>query len=176
MSEQVLNLIIYLFALTLVSERIGNWFKLHNKTLRELKKADKPDTKHIERIMFNISLFCGLLVAFLANANMFNLVYGRQVQTSNLLDLLGVLISEYDTLNYWLFLKAVASSLIGCAITGVFLSFGSKFWHDVLDIIFTLKNFQKGLSNSKLLEIDEIKEILKEVEKDLPAKENKGNV
>lgn len=38
---------------------------------------------------------------------------------------------------------------IGFIITGFFLSLGSKFWHDLLDILFKLKNTQQVLSDKK---------------------------
>ncbi|MCQ4142563.1 hypothetical protein [Chryseobacterium sp. EO14] len=44
---------------------------------------------------------------------------------------------------------AVIKNSLGFIITGIFLSLGSKFWHDLLDILFKFKNTQRVLSDPK---------------------------
>lgn len=44
---------------------------------------------------------------------------------------------------------AIVRHVAGFIVTGMFLSLGSKFWHDLLDVLFKLKNTQQVLSDSK---------------------------
>lgn len=37
----------------------------------------------------------------------------------------------------------------GFVVTGLFLSLGSKFWHDLLDVLFRVKNVQQRLNESE---------------------------
>ncbi|MCQ4142269.1 hypothetical protein [Chryseobacterium sp. EO14] len=46
-------------------------------------------------------------------------------------------------------LADIVKNTLGYIITGVFLSLGSKFWHDLLDILFKFKNTQQVLSDPK---------------------------
>lgn len=43
----------------------------------------------------------------------------------------------------------IINHTIGYAFVGVFLSLGSKFWHDLLDLLFKFKNTQQVLSDNK---------------------------
>ncbi|MGC4039938.1 MAG: hypothetical protein QM710_03855 [Flavobacterium sp.] len=47
--------------------------------------------------------------------------------------------------NYYI----IINHTIGYAMVGVFLSLGSKFWHDLLDILFKFKNTQQKLADNK---------------------------
>lgn len=44
---------------------------------------------------------------------------------------------------------AIVTNTIGYIFTGLFLSLGSKFWHDLLDILFKFKNTKQVLSDPK---------------------------
>lgn len=50
--------------------------------------------------------------------------------------------------NHFDFISIVRHT-VGFTITGLFLSLGSKFWHDLLDILFKFKNTQQVLSDPK---------------------------
>ena len=52
-------------------------------------------------------------------------------------------------LNYHLSFNfiSIVRHTVGFTITGLFLSLGSKFWHDLLDILFKFKNTQQVLAN-----------------------------
>lgn len=58
-----------------------------------------------------------------------------------------VLVGLWDTSLGWC-LDIVTHSL-GYIFVGLFLSLGSKFWHDLLDVLFKLKNTQQVLSDPK---------------------------
>jgi len=40
----------------------------------------------------------------------------------------------------------IIANIIGFVGVGLFLSLGSKFWHDLLDLLFTIKNTRQHLS------------------------------
>ncbi|TYA71758.1 hypothetical protein [Seonamhaeicola marinus] len=61
--------------------------------------------------------------------------------------------------------EAIASAIfehtVGFIITGLFLSLGSKFWHDLLDLLFKFKNVQQRLNQkSTYTDYDSPKKIL----------------
>ncbi|GAA3623262.1 hypothetical protein GCM10022397_06210 [Flavivirga jejuensis] len=48
---------------------------------------------------------------------------------------------------------------LGILITGFFLSFGSKFFHDILDYVFELKNLKRKLNKQETYKIDQIADL-----------------
>ncbi|MEO7979272.1 hypothetical protein, partial [Flavobacterium sp.] len=58
---------------------------------------------------------------------------------------IGILSDVFGSVNF----IAIIRHIFGFTITGFFLSLGSKFWHDLLDVLFKLKNTQQVLSESK---------------------------
>lgn len=64
-----------------------------------------------------------------------------------ILFVLSWLLGEKDILSIGI--KSIVINTIGYTITGLFLSLGSKFWHDLLDILFKFKNTQQVLSDPK---------------------------
>lgn len=61
---------------------------------------------------------------------------------------IGILLfaGQNEPSNFVQSLVKIAYHSIGFIITGVFLSLGSKFWHDFLDILFSYKNVRQHLS------------------------------
>lgn len=42
--------------------------------------------------------------------------------------------------------------LLGSSFAGIFLSFGAKFWHDLLDLLFAVKNIRRNLASANPLD------------------------
>jgi hypothetical protein len=57
--------------------------------------------------------------------------------------------------HFWATVLNIAGLAKGIVMTGLFISFGSKFWHDLLDLLCQVKNAKRLLSDPK--EIEKIK-------------------
>jgi hypothetical protein len=117
-----------LFALSLICERVANLIKLSHKDLRT-KHTLKHLEKDRERKIMWMALACGWLVAGISGGDFFTLVH------------------EGHLLNYFTDTEVktsqVLQAILGCLITGVFISLGSKFWHDMLDIVLQISNLKR---------------------------------
>jgi len=115
-----------LFALSLISERLSNMFKLCLKETR-IKTFDDAMEKIRERNIMVIALVFGLITATLSGADFFTLIEKGK--------LLGFL-EKPDG-------ESIAKVILGTFLSGVFISLGSKFWHDMLDIALQFSNLKK---------------------------------
>ncbi|MEN0054499.1 MAG: hypothetical protein AAGC65_12570 [Mucilaginibacter sp.] len=115
------TIVTILFALSMIAERIGNMIKLAIPATRS-KQLDDESEKKREMLVMIISILCGLLVSFIAGADLFALISK------------GVLNAADD-----FHPKAIAGKIF----TGFFISLGSKFWHDMLDIVLQFGNLKK---------------------------------
>ncbi len=125
-SEQTLIILaLALFALSQVSERISNFIKLYLPVswIGNLRNRESNESKEKirERKIMLISWIAGLITTLL----FWNVVMDNWKQLSE------------QTESYKI------PALILCSI---FLSFGSKFWHDILDIIQQYKETKKSLN------------------------------
>ncbi len=142
--QPILNLLIVLTILSVAAERITNILKLRRAKLR-LKKKDEAGEKEREKNIASLSLLMGVGLCLLLKADFFEIVTNLQ----NPWQTLGwVQIHNYD----WS--RAPASESLGpffyaiggCIVTGIALGFGSKFWHDMLDLVYELKRRTKKLA------------------------------
>ena len=130
-------IVVLLLALSLISERITNFFKLHSSSLR-LRSTNLEREKLRERSVLYIAILSGLFVAFVSQADLFHMLDKGELSTS-----------AYG--------NGLPLSLLGMFLAGLFISFGSKFWHDVLDIILQFSNIKKYKSLDLLHEIEDQK-------------------
>jgi len=154
MGKDTLNLlyaiITILFILSMISERISNLFKLKTNDLK-LKRISAGGEKDRERGIMWLAIKSGCIVALFSGADFFTLVErGKLVTYADLF--------EQDHL--WFLLP---KTLIGVFLSGVFISLGSKFWHDMLDIVMQVANLKKSMADqqAQLVPPDNSLEILK---------------
>ena len=139
-SEILVSLVVVLLPLSFIAERFSNFFKLILPSKGKLgfgnirHKEDNPKKEKIrERKIFLLSLLSGEIVAFSLKADLFQIIENGKIgwnHTSN--DLLWI---------------------VGCLFTGFFLSWGSKFWHDLLGILLEVKNLRKAYAEEKTAEV-----------------------
>ena len=127
------TIITIMFTLSLISERLSNLIKLNWPRLREKRHNNSLEKKR-ERDILLLALFCGLATALLAGADFFYLIENGK--------LYGIKMAGSPTSNGTNNLD-IGRSVVGCILTGLFISLGSKFWHDVLDIVLQFSNLQK---------------------------------
>ncbi|MBK7234033.1 MAG: trypsin-like peptidase domain-containing protein [Saprospiraceae bacterium] len=164
--QQIIQLVTILFLLSMVCERIADFLKhyLSNSHIFQIQKdffkvgdtltkSPKDDAKEQARIfrILKINVWSGILLAAILKADLikiFNNINepGKTLGWNN--------ISEYGVLDSILL-------PFGIILTGCFISFGSKFWHDLLDILYQIKNTKRVLADPETYKVDNIKTLQK---------------
>ncbi len=131
MENQIISITLTLFMLSLITEKIANFIKLHVRSLAD-KAGDVVGEKKRERTMQLLTGVIGIAVALVCNADFFMLISeNSKIEPLTLLTFKGV---------------------VGCIITGLFLSQGSKFFHDLLNTVLYFKNMRKAIYNKQQIE------------------------
>jgi hypothetical protein len=129
--NNVIQPTIVLLILSLITEKIANFFKLHYEPLankKELEIDEKVREKHIQLV----TIIVGVIVALISKANLFDFFK----------DKFNLFWTEED-------FKGIAflSNIIGSIISGLFLSISSKFFHDLIDMLLQSKNLKRKLND-----------------------------
>lgn len=142
-AEKVITTIVMqLFILSTISERVTNFIKLNLQSVTERlgnfrdKENSQIKEKEREKGILNWAIVIGILVSVLAKADLFYMVKEGKLQQS------------------W-----VDINILGCLLTGFFISLGSKFWHDLLDLLLQVKNLKSKLVDQKDIEFSRIEEV-----------------
>lgn len=173
-SENLLvTIVITLFILSLISERLANFLKLNLQSLIERfswfrgmfedKKGNKrfnfrtpeidPECEKLrERGIMNIAILCGIFTAVLTGADLFYLIASGGVIEYRKLNVSSF---ELNRILRW----SVLGHIIGFVATGFFISLGSKFWHDLLDIVLYTSNLKRKIADPRTYQGQTIAEI-----------------
>ena len=143
MENLIISVSLTLFMLSLITEKISNFIKLNVPALANKVNSEKDEKKR-ERNIQLLTGIIGIAVALACNADFFVLIAED---------------SKIEPLTLLTFKGAV-----GCVITGLFLSQGSKFFHDLLNTVLYYKNMRKAIYNKQ-----EIQNELLQSEKNLTA-------
>lgn len=148
--EKLITLTTALLTLSLISERVINWFKLYfgqeenkflffkidNKAFSKQSGDHTPDPIR-DRKIIGLNIRICIIVALLMNANVFDLLSLKD-PTEHFGWKAIVWQSEVSPLSV-----TILYSFVGCVLTGFCMSVGSKFWHDTLDMLLAIKNLRK---------------------------------
>lgn len=139
-TDILVSLVVVLLPLSFIAERFSQFFKLILPSQGKLgfgnirhKEDDVKKEKIRERKIFLLSLLSGEIVAFSLKADLFQIIENGKIGWGQ----------NSDSL-IW---------IVGCLFTGFFLSWGSKFWHDLLGILFEVKNLRKAYAQEKTVEV-----------------------
>lgn len=159
MLEQIIQLVTILFLLSMVCERIADFFK-HYLCGSELFKIGDTITKFDNdsvqekarafRIL-KINVWCGILTAAILKADLIR-IFNKIKEPGTTIGWNAI--SDYEFIDK-------AFLIPGIILTGCFISFGSKFWHDLLDILYEIKNAKRVLADPETYKIDNIKTLEK---------------
>jgi hypothetical protein len=171
---EYIGLVIILFLLSIICERLadflknylgecntgmGLWLKNQLK-IGDLLDKKKPGSLSEEQRYYRIlkiNIWCGFFIAWALNANLFNIIANKR-DPFNAIGWNNV--TWFWEANFvWSFRRFVDVFVFitGCFATGLFISFGSKFWHDLLDILYQVKNYRRLLADPYTYKIDNIK-------------------
>lgn len=144
MLDKAITIAIMLFIMSMISERVVTWFKLYfgkpGKSLWRfssateditIKKDDPVEEKRREQKILGLNIIISIFVAGISNANLFEIFNNDSPYTA---------IGWNNVGNISFGASAIAA--LGCIFTGFFISLGSKFWHDLLDMLFYAKNLK----------------------------------
>lgn len=135
--------IVVLLILSLITEKIANFVKLQFRTLSVKAETDEGERIRERRIQY-ISIIAGITVALVCKANLF-------------------LLFKNDFNLFWTSQpiegEDIFSNIIGALISGFFLSLGSKFFHDLLDMILQIKNLKRKLNDKADMEFENIEAV-----------------
>lgn len=136
--EPVINLLVLLTVLSVAAERIAELIKTRNDALRQRASTQAAEHERVAQIQARV-LAIGIILAVAVKADLFSILTHLDDPWSTLgwVRVSGAQWFQSAALqNVGTFLYALA----GSALTGVALGFGSKFWHDLLDTVYELRN------------------------------------
>ncbi|MBI4500514.1 MAG: hypothetical protein HY700_05075 [Gemmatimonadetes bacterium] len=143
--QPLINLLALLSTLSIAAERLTNLLKLRDETLREARPSASEE-KERERRIGRRALAVSVLLALAIKADFFQI--------------LAHLNAPWETLGWVrpgpsgspalpvLSAPRLLYQVVGSLLTGISMGFGSKFWHDVLDIVYHTRRRIHGLASS----------------------------
>jgi len=155
--ENVINATLVLFILSLITEKVSNFLKLQSARLAISQKSLLFETARTRAIQKRTTLI-GIVIAILCKANLFNifnpdspLFWVRSELLFFNKDPWG-LNKDFEWIGF-------IGIIFGSVLTGLFLSFGSKFFHDLLDLLLEAKNLKRKLADKADWNFDTTAEI-----------------
>jgi hypothetical protein len=147
--DSIIQLVLVLFVLSLICERMANFLKLQFSNKRLLlmfkmgntrdRSKDPAEEKRRELRILKLNLLCGVVTAVAMRADLISLLENATNPSS----VIGWGSTTKVTAPWYL-------QAVGFLLTGLFISLGSKFWHDLLDLLLEVKN-TKALLNEKTM-------------------------
>jgi hypothetical protein len=120
------------------------WRNIHKKETGNFKELDK----RIEREVNSLSFTIGVVIALIFRVDLIKMFRAPDPRT--------VLFwsdgTTYDSYEKFAFVFSIA-------MTGFFLTFGSKFFHDVLDNLLQIKNLKRKLLDDNTYNVETIKQL-----------------
>lgn len=148
----------------LTEKKIGKYYIVGN-TATKYPEGSKEEHRRAYRIL-KINLVCGFITAFLCHASLFDILRSDDNFGIGWPETLEIEIC----LECW---KDNISFLLGCLMTGAFISLGSKFWHDLLDIILAVKTVRQNVAQQAADQFSDLTEAEKFQVIEAAIKENK---
>jgi hypothetical protein len=123
-----------------------NWYlNINAKTTSEVNQNNEELKSKKRKEISTLAIVVGIFIALFVKANLFDLLSSNS--QDNLFWPEGFEI-DYET---WI---DIPKFIFGILFTGFFLSFGSKFFHDLLDILYQTKEYKRKLLNKETYEQD----------------------
>lgn len=142
-----------------LNNRLGK-FASKNALFQNIAKGEVSDPDAKEGEITFLSFILGFIVAYIFNAHLIELF----INPNSKLGWNGVQPFIFDSkgINTYRFNNDFfgfdLNSALGFALTGFFLSFGSKFFHDLLDTLFQVKELKRKLNDPSTYHAENIKD------------------
>jgi hypothetical protein len=154
--DSAISIVIMLFILSMINERIANFIKLHFSSkkmlgiklgnLRVKSMLDDEEDDRSKRILV-VNVICGTIISLFTRADLINILCHFDHPSDG--------IGWNKPFEDWNYL----SLPVGCFLTGCFLSLGSKFWHDLLDLLLYTKNLKEKLVDDRTYSMNSLEGI-----------------
>jgi hypothetical protein len=146
--DSLMGAAIILFTLSLINEKIVELIRNYIKVPKSINRYgwlknistgnEEPALKNTKKKEISIlAIFCGIGIAILANASFFDLLAAENLR-AQLFWPHGFMKAADNTFDW-------PKSIAGMVFTGFFLSFGSRFFHDLLDILCQTKELKRSI-------------------------------
>lgn len=143
--DNFISFTMVLLILSMITEKIGNFIKLSEISwLKQRMKTSSEEQR--ERKIQTMSMLTGIGVALIAKANIF------QIYSNPDFEFFWSAADLNAPLSGWF------SNILGSLLCGLFLSLGSKFFHDLLDMLLQVKNLKRKLVANEELKLNTIEE------------------
>ena len=172
--DSLIAVSIILFILSVIVEKVTQlvrkyspFIKPHHTTLKKTYAAtvwrninrkqtgnDAEIDKAVEREVNSLSFIIGLVIALAFRVDLFKMLKENDPRDVLFWDTK----IEYSTLEMFLFILSVS-------LTAFFLTFGSKFFHELLDTLFQVKNLKRKMSDENLYQAETIHQFDEYLEK-----------
>ncbi len=164
--ERLISVAGAFFVLSLVVEKVADFWKLHKPDIR-VKKLKADEEKDRERRILARNIIVGIAVALFLKADSIQMLTsgepGQVLGWDNVLFFNNDRMADLNNDNIIYFNALRFSSagegiikwiemLLGIGLTGMALSFGSKFWHDLLGVLYEVKQVKSNTADKLLRE------------------------
>ena len=162
------TLVISLFILSMINERISNFIKLNIayilawviglkrfeklfncRTNFSIPEDDPEKEKKRERGIMNWAIISGFFISLFTGADLIFMIQSG----GNFLFIPDIssrlLFHQGEELDFTLLLQSFIKHFFGFMLTAFFISLGSKFWHDLLDVILYTSNLKRKLTEKE---------------------------
>lgn len=126
-------------------------------------KSEAPP-EVVEKEVLVLSFLIGCIIAFLFRADLIQIFTDGYIRTMSWVK--GDQLLQFDTKLFKIQLypedlmkRIFSATTIGILLTGFFLSFGSKFFHDLLDTLLEVKNLKRKLNSKEARELDNVDDL-----------------
>ena len=167
MLQHTIQVVIILFLLSTICERIADFLKHYlskshlfniqseifkiGDTITKFPQNDAKEQARAYRIL-KINVWTGIFLATILKADLLEILI-------NITDEPGKTLGWKNIYKYGLW--DIFPVTTGIILTGCFISFGSKFWHDLLDILYQIKNTKRVLSDPETYQVDKVTSLQK---------------
>lgn len=127
MENSIISIVLILLVLSLITEKVTDFIKLNINSMQKPAFPSSEFERKREKKIHLLSISVGVFVAIITNADFFKIIETAKIEPWKGFEHISLL------------------SVIGFIITGLFLSQGSKFFHDLLDTLLYVKNIKKSL-------------------------------
>jgi hypothetical protein len=139
----MINLLVLMSVLSVAAERLANLLKLRDPGLREKPRGAREE-KERERRIAERAMAVSILLALVVKADFFEILAHLDAPWRTL----GWMRAAGDATEGFS-VPALLSTLGGAVVSGVALGFGSKFWHDTLDLVQGMRGTMRGATNQR---------------------------
>jgi hypothetical protein len=171
--DSLIAIAIILFILSVIVEKITQLIRKYSPFIKPKQKLGKTQlgtvwkninkkqigedaelNKRVEREVNSLSFVIGLLIAFAFRVDLFKMLRADDPRDV----LFWSENAKYNWLENTLFVLSIA-------LTGFFLTFGSKFFHDLLDTLFQIKNLKRKVADENTYQAENIQQFDEYIEK-----------